>query len=276
MAKQKEFYKYISSSSTPSVSLKEYIESPATAFLKYANDAKDAAFMCNNKFSKKSNGEYRKDSLDSIHIINAGLLSSIMGNYETFQKYLFAQMFEYSIYLNKFNVSTFVKMLNHESNEMDIELIKMAAYRDNPVGIGLMLAYNLKGWQTPSKVINYFHSFCLKDARGKRPPIYNDEDKKDLAILWQMRHSIVHTAGTITIPDSQKILDLNTFGEKEILLGPEFIPAVARKMHKLTNRATSTMGDAFILNLKHNLGHDVIERIKALFKVDSSNKGWLR
>ncbi len=275
MATKKEFYNYISSSSTPSVSLGDYVTSPATAFLKFANDAKDAAYMCNNKFKKNQNGQYRKDSLDSIHIINAGLLSSIMGNYETFQKYLFAQMFEYSIYLNKFKVQPFLKMLEHAGTGIDIELAKMAAYRDNPVGIGVMLAYNLKGWQTPSTVVKYFEAFCLKDATGKRPAIYSDENKKDLAILWQMRHSIVHTAGTITIPDSQKINDLNKFGEQEILLAPEFIPAVSRKLHKLVNRATTTMGNAFQLNLRTDLSIEVRNKIQKLFKVESSNRGWL-
>jgi len=278
MATKKEFYNYISSSSNPSVRLKDYEEHPATAFLKFAIDAKDAAIMCKNKFSKKKNGEYMKNALDSIHIINAGLLSAIMGNFETYQKYLFAQMFEYSIYLKDFKIQTFVKILKHiDDDEADInlELTKISAYRDNPIGVGLMLAYSLKGWQTTSRVVAYFEAFNLLDAANHKPVIYSDENKKDLSILWQMRHSIVHTAGTITIPDSQKIFDLNQFGGEEILLDPEFIPEVSRKLHKLVNQATTKMRDVYVLNLKTDINSVVRTKIDTLFEVKSANKNWL-
>ena len=95
---EKNFEDYIIEAEQKAVTLGDYAKSPAVAFLKYVVSAKDAANQCLNKFKTTARSRtYTRDALDSIYIINAGLLASIMGNFETFQKYLFAGMFEYSI-----------------------------------------------------------------------------------------------------------------------------------------------------------------------------------
>lgn len=272
----KEFYQYIQLPSKASQTLENYAKSPAVAFLKYAIDAKDASCMCQNKFQKKKDGNYHKDAEDSLHVINAGLLAAIMGNFETYQKYLFAQMYEYSIYLNKFDISHFCKMIKHGSDDIDLSLLKVSAYRDNPMGVGLILAYQLNGWQTPSVISTYFDAFGLRGRDGKAAAIYTPENKKDLSILWQMRHSIVHTAGVITIPDSQKISQLNKLGNKDIVLDKEFIPTVARKMHKIVKSSVQRLGDAYMLNLRSDVDNSVKKRIEDIFEVKSSIPSWLK
>ena len=52
-------------------------------------------------------------------------------------------------------------------------------------------------------------------------------------MLWQLRHSIVHTAGTIGRPDAQKVPDLASFGNHEIVAPPTFIDATARRLHRV-------------------------------------------
>jgi len=236
---RKEYYEYIVSTKKPHVTLQKYSEEPATAFLSAIVEAKRAADLCAARFTKNNSGTYTTPSQNSLQIVNAGLLAYIMGQFETYQKYLFAQMFEYTVYLNKFNVESFLKHLV-EQTQVNIEMVRFAGYRDKPHSVGLVLAENLKNWQSPHKVNSYFKAFELKDSHGRSLQFFSNDNIKDLQILWQMRHSIVHTASTITLPDSQKIEYLHQYGNKSIILKERFIPEVVRKFHPLIKEATGT------------------------------------
>lgn len=275
---QKEFYDYIVEGTDKVISLQRYVESPAVAFLKYVINAKDASNMCLKQFKKtKARGTYTKDALENIQCINAGLLAAIMGNFETYQKYLFARMFEHTIYLNKFDIKSFIKALNNSiDSNIVINIERFSAYRDSDVSVGLILADNLKNWQAPRCVNRYFKAFNLVDLNGHKLDIYSNHTIETLDVLWQMRHSIVHTAGTITIPDAQKIEKLHNFGNKVILLEPNFIYEVARKLHPIIKQATTNMKNIFIHNLNQNIDHDTRRKIENIFKVSSSCSVWLK
>lgn len=274
----KEFHEYIGIAPSSAVTLSNYLTSPAVAFLRCVVNAKDAAAMCQNQFNKTRDRKLTKPALENLQNINAGLLASIMGNFETFQKYLFSDMFEYSIYLNKFDVQSFIKKLAKASNHSDIsiDLQRFAAYRDNTVGVGMILAENLKNWSSPSVVNQYFSAFGLKDAHGHQRALFSSVSISNLAILWQLRHSIVHTAATITLPDAQKVTKLNGFGGRIIALEPQFIYEVARKMHYLVKEGVGNLQAAYLNNLKGNVPADVRRKIDNVFKVSSSCSVWLR
>lgn len=274
---EKQFYEYITLSGKSTVTLDNYKESPATAFLKFVINAKNASNQCIRTFKAPRRKKYTTQSLSNIQIINAGLLASIMGNFETFQKYLFAQAFECSIYLNKFNVKAFIKDIEENlKHDINIDVERFSAYRDNPTAVGLILADSLKNWQAPTVVNKYFSAFRLKDNTGKARCFYSNDTEKSLAILWQMRHSIVHTASTITIPDSQKIEQLNSFAGKEIVLDPQFITQVARKFHPLIKACVENLKMVYIPNIKQGLPLSVSNRISKLFEVKSSCSVWLK
>lgn len=276
-AKVKEFQEYISGGSNAIVRLEDYEKQPAVAFLKHVVEAKDAAAMCMRTFKSKGVKSYSKDAVDSMYIISAGLLAGIMGNFETYQKYLFANMFEYSIYLNKFTTSEFIKHLNNAAHSnISIDLNRLSSYRDNHAAVGLIIADNLKNWQSPTIVNDYFKSFRLQDARGRMLEFYGTKAREKLAVLWQMRHSIVHTASTITIPDSQKIDKLNPFANKVIALEKNFILEVARKLHPIIKEATEHMRDVYLHNLKRDIPQAKLNAINDVFKVTSSCPAWLR
>jgi hypothetical protein len=267
---RKEFYKYIRANSSKHP-LTDYSDSPASAFLKYAIDAVRAYEQCERNFQKNMAGDYVKGSLSAIQIINAGLLATIMGNFETYQKYLFANMFEYSIYLNKFDVAHFLGKFK----SLGIDITKLAAYRNNEIGVGLIIAENLKNWQTPISVNTYFKNFELEDAARRRLNIYSNDTQESLSILWQMRHSIVHTASTITIPDSQKVEKLAGFGNKTIALEPNFISEVVRKLHPIIQDATNNMKSIYLHNLKAGLDVSLTTKIDNIFAVSSPRSSWL-
>lgn len=266
----KEFYEYIQSGLTSP--LANYEKSPACEFLKYAVDAKDAMNHCLKHFSKKKRGEYTKASLDSLQIISACLLAGLMGSFETFQKYLFANMFEYSIYLKDFDAKDFFKKLGKETT-INIELYHIAAYRDNRTAIGLLIAESLNNWHSPKKVDKYFR--CFKTASFQRT-LFSNDIQENLRVLWQMRHSIVHTACTITIPDAQKVKQLNEFGNRTICLKNNFIQEVVRKFHIIIKDVTYNMRDMFVSNLKEDIDESIRKKIDNVFKVSSSCSVWLQ
>lgn len=278
----RNFEDYIIEAEHKAITLDDYTRSPATAFLKYVVSAKDAANQCLIKFKTTSRARpYTRDALDSIYIINAGLLASIMGNFETYQKYLFANMFEYSVYLNKFNVKDFLKGLKHavksdNSTKFDVDFVRIAGYRDSSVPVGLILAEQMSNWQSPSIVNEFFKSFRLNNAAGHIVDIYSNDSREKLAVLWQMRHSIVHTASTITLPDAQKVQSLNGFGGKVISLDRSFINEVARKMHPIIKSATENMKSVYIHNLKPGTPAPIRAKIDDVFKVSSTCSTWLR
>lgn len=278
MAKpQKEFYEYIVESPSKGSSLLQYAESPATAFLKSINEAKNASVACLKKFKQNKNGAYSIPAIRSIQIINAGLLATIMGNFETYQKYLFARVFEYTIYLTDFDLSQFFKTINKSNGgDIDIDLARFAAFRDNQTAVGLILADNLKNWQSAHCVNSYFRAFGLRDAHNHQIDIISADTRESLSVLWQMRHSIVHTASTISIPDAQKVPKLHGFGDKVIALEPQFISEVARKFHPIIKEITDNIGDLFKNNMRIDLSADIKHKINKLFLVDSTYKAWLK
>lgn len=278
----RNFEDYIIEAEHRVITLEDYASTPASAFLKYIVSAKDAANQCLNKFKTSARSRtYTRDALDSIYLINAGLLASIMGNFETYQKYLFAGMFEYSIYLKKFDVDRFLKQLKttekaEKSTKFEIDFVRIGAYRDSAVPVGLILAEHLSNWQSPTVVNNFFKAFGLENMSHHPVDIYSNEDKKKLSVLWQMRHSIVHTASTITLPDAQKVPSLNSYGGKVISLDRQFINEVARKLHPIIKAATNNMKSVYVHNLKLDTPADIRIRIGDLFKVSSTCSTWLR
>lgn len=256
--------------------LKEYLKQPATAFLRYIVASKNAANQCLRNFPKKQNGEYDKASIASIRQINAGLLASIMGNFETFQRYLFANIFEYSIYLNKFDLPAFIKRIEKTTSlSSQVKLERIFAYRDKYVNVGIILADGLPNWHSPSKVNEYFAAFALAQ-NGKSTQFYSNENIRDLEILWQLRHSIVHTAGTISIPDSQKLAALSEYGDKMIMLDSKFILELSRRFHPLVYSAVKRLENVYMCNLKTDLLSTIQQQISNTFEVKSSCQTWLK
>lgn len=267
---KKDFYKYlVKSDSKAHVGHKDYQSSPASAFLKYTLEAKDAITLCENYFPKKRNDEYSNASKDSLFHITVAMLPAIMGHFETYQRYLFAGIFDRSIYLANFNIDGFFKRLK-KWNSISIDPVRLSAYRGiGASSIGILLADNLSSWHNPKQVNNYFRCFGLKKN------FYSNDACKDIEILWQLRHSIVHTGGTLTRTDAQKIPALSKHADQQILLEKNFTWEVSRKFHPIIKSSTNNLKTAFKKNLLGKLSIDIKTEIESFFKVNSSMKSWL-
>lgn len=265
----KEFEKYLTDGADCHVGHDEYLASPATALLRYLVEAKSAIDMCARSLPKKGNGEYTQASEDSLQHIIVASLPAIMGHFETYQRYLFAGMFDLSVHLEKFDTSNFFKSLSKETN-IELDWSRLAAHRATRAGsVGTLLSDSMSGWHTPEKVNKYFSCFRVNfEPFGKK-------ERLRLNTLWQLRHSIVHTGGTLTLADAQKVSSLQGLGERNIVFEKNFVFEVARKLHPLVKASTEGLGNGFKQRLVAGVSAADRDRIDKFFEVKSSIQVWL-
>ena len=266
---RKEFQEYLSESSNAHVSHSDYLASPASAFLKYSVEAKSAVDLCIRYFPKNQDGNYNKDARDSLQHLVVAVLPALMGHFETYQRYLFAGTFDLSVYLSRFDVEDFFKKLSKQTN-IQIDWSRLAAHRATGASsVGTLLSDSMSGWHDPDRVNKYFCCFGLPYQ------LFNDDDKQRLSTLWQLRHSIVHTGGTLTLSDAQKVDSLNDFGGRNISFEKNFIFEVSRKLHPLVQSSTTGFGGAFINGMINEVTDDDRHKIEKFFEVRSSVGAWL-
>ena len=266
----KEFHQYLTNSSKSHVSHTEYLVSPATAFLKFTVEAKSSIDLCIRYFPKNQDGNYKKDSLDSLQHLVIAVLPTIMGHFETYQRYLFSGIFEMSIYLENFDANKFFKQLQKET-AIEFDWSRVSAYRSIGTGsIGSLLADTISGWHDPAKVNKYFSAFNLQYT------LFSNDKIENLKTLWQLRHSIVHTGGTLSRADAQKVEALKEYGDNNICLENQFIFEVARKLHPIVKNATIGIGNKFKENLISSISEEESKKIDKFFEVKSSVSTWLR
>lgn len=270
MAKAKEFQQYLVEPTPAHVGHFDYLKSPGTAFLKYTVEAKSTVDLCIRKFPTKANGEYVKDALDSMQHLVVAMVPAIMGHFETYQRYLFAGMFDTSVYLEKFDVDDFLKRLSKVS-EVSIDPLRLSAHRGlGAESIGLLMADSLGGWHDPDRV-----NICF-DAFGLKRQLFSNDSCNRLNVLWQIRHSIVHTGGTLTLPDAQKVKELSEHGNKKLVFENRFIYEISRKLHPLIKESTNGIGEPFKNRLKATTPQSARQKIDDLFTVKSPIAVWLR
>lgn len=268
--KVKEFHQYLTTATKAHVSHVDYLNSPATAFLRYTVEAKSAIDLCARHFPKKLNGEYAKDSMDSLQHLISAALPTIMGHFETYQRYLFAGIFDMSIYLSSFDANRFFENLSKETN-ITIDWPRLAAHRGiGANSIGSLLSDSMSGWHDPERVNRYFGAYKLPFTP------YGADSIEKLKTLWQLRHSIAHTGGTLTLADAQKVKSLSGFGGNQIAFENQFTFEVARKLHPIVKKSTEGVGVAFKAKVLPNLAAIDMAKIAKFFEVKSSIPSWLR
>ncbi len=246
--------------------LEEYARSPATAFLRFAVEAKNAMERVRRHFPKSEGGRFRREAEYSYQVITMAVLTLIMSHFETFQKFLFAGVIEYSQWIPDFKVDDFIKKLSKKV-DVSVDVDRLMAWRGTPVPVGIILADSLPGWHHPVMVNDYFQTLV-----ERRP--YSNQSSLRLRTLWQMRHSIVHTAGVLTLPDAQKVSSLRDYGGKSLTTTRYFILEVARKLHPIIRHATNQVKDGFY-GKSPQIPQDKIATIHEFFRVHSSVSVWL-
>ena len=249
----------------------EYINCPASAFLKFVVSAKDSTEYCKNNFPNYNNNPAnltRESHIITQHIINS-TLALLMGHFETYQKYLFAGIFEKTIYLQDFKADHFFNHLGFKQGTLEIKSIHLLGYRgERAVTTGIILADTLKDWHNPEIVNKYMKSLVFQTD------FFSNDDKKDLECFWQLRHSIVHTAATLTKPDAQKVQRLNDFAGKNIIFKNNFIYELAERMHSMVKQANERISDAFMQRLGSDCNQQERDSIELFFEVKTPDRKW--
>jgi len=265
-----EDYFFVGGLPTGHISQNDFEQHPATAFLSYCLDAKNAIELCKTNFPKiDANTMEMKSNIAIQNIINS-MLVSIMSYFEMYEKYLFAGLFEYSIYLSCFNAKNFCKgVFGCSEGDVNMHINEFLAYRTFRASAGLMIADQIKGWHDPTKVNEYFKSL------GLLTQAFSNDDIKDLKTLWQIRHSIAHNASTISKPDAQKLDQLHAYGGKTIVFSNKFIYELVKRMHSMVYSVTLRLQQEFIDKMVINASGTEKQKVIDFLRVQSRNHTWL-
>jgi hypothetical protein len=94
-------------------------------------------------------------------------------------------------------------------------------------------------------------------------------------VLWQIRHSIVHTGAWLTLPDAQKVKRLKPYGGKPLVFEDSFINAVSRRFHRIVRDANGRLlADCKTLLTTNAPGH-AVKNIDTFLAVKSPKQVWL-
>jgi hypothetical protein len=267
----KKLEKYlVAGPAVTTTSFEAYATCPAEAFLISVCNAHDAFVQCLNKFTKKDNGQFNKDSEDSLHNISVAILATLMGHFETFEKALFAGLVEGSIYFHNFDVERFLKHLaNFGKRDIVVRADRLLAFRTAKAPVGFVIADSLAGWHNPKIVNSLFKGF------GGKKDVFGSEEISDLEVLWQLRHSIVHTGAWLKQPDAQKVKRLVKHSNTAITFDFHFINAVARRFHRIVKACNGRLLSDCLSLLGATALPEQTDRIKALLDVRSPKNVWL-
>jgi len=262
MGKNKEFQDYITKAQSQKVGHGEYILSPGTAFLAYSIEAKNAIDLVKRSLTR--NDTRNKLSFENLIVAT---LPAIMGHFETFQRFLFAGCFEHSIYLQKFEIKKFIKNIS-ECSKLSFDSL-LAQRGVATISAGHVLADSLVGWHNPESVNSFFKLFITHD-------LFSKDDCNKLQVLWQLRHAIVHTGGTLTVQDAQRLRELECKGGIQLAFEKNFIWELARKLHPLIYKSVSCYGAKYVHNMKKDVLENEKTKVNQLFTVESSIPKWLK
>ena len=252
-------------------SLDAYAACPAEAFLTYVCDAYDSFEQCLNKFTKKQDGSYNKDSVDSLGHISSAILGTLMGHFETYQKALFAGLVERTDHFADFDVEIFLKNVKKTiGGELSVPTARLLAFRTLKAPVGYVLADAISGWHDPTRVNELLKAFNIKQD------IFSNEDITDLEVLWQLRHSIVHTGAWMTLPDAQKVKRLRPYGGKPLIFEHLFINAVSRRFHRLVSNVNHRLLVACKLLVSSKAASDLSHNLDSFLLVKSPKQVWCK
>ena len=270
MAAEKKIESYLLTATAHKTSLEAYSKCPAEAFLLFVCDAYDAFHHCENKFTKKNDGDYNKDSEDSLRHISCAIIGSLMGHFETYQKSLFAGLVDFSVNFPLFDSEAFIKHFSkHCGGDISVQVSRLLALRGAQAQAGYVISDSLSGWHNPKRVNAFFKSLEIKKD------VLTANHISDLELLWQLRHSIVHTGAWFSLPDSQKVKRLSKFGNKPIVLEFSFINALCRKFHQIVKHANGVLKSDCTSLLGAAPEKDVTKKLNAFLAVTSPKNQWL-
>lgn len=223
--KPKKPEEYLEAGAANAITLQAYLQSPGSSFLSQLVEAKNTFDYCQRQFPKyKNSTQLTDEAKDNLRQVTGPLFASIMGHFETFQKCLFAGTLEVTRLVQNWDSEKGLKQLG---DRFDPSPSRMLAYRGLGAQVGIVFADSLPGWHYPEGVSRYFKAF------DDTVDIFSSDEKANLNVLWQLRHTLVHTGGWLTLPDAQKVGRLQGHGNQSIRFNENFMLALTKLFHRL-------------------------------------------
>lgn len=195
-------------------------KSHATAFLEHLSLIRDAASRA-------------AQNTESMQIWLCSLYSYAMGQFELYIRRQFTEILNTSIFFNSYDSASIAERLRKAGCAPTIESILVDS--SNEWEPGWLISEAMPGWHDPEKVNQYFRvlfpDFCL----------YSNEQSERIRLMWQIRHSIVHTGGLITRFDARKHRLLHRFGDKKLYLSVTSIDSLAHWLNEIIIDSTARL-----------------------------------
>lgn len=241
---------------------------PAQIFLTGTVEIVDAINHCSRTFTKKKSGDFTKDSADSYQHMAISAFALMMSHFERFQKAQFAELINTMDFMDGIDDVQLSKEL--EKKGCSLSLQRILAGRGEPREPGQIVADAMPGWHSADRVNRYFNIIF------PRVQFYSAACARELDLMWQIRHSIVHTAGVITREDAGKVPDLRGYADRRLQLGTEFVPAVARRFHIMLKESVDKLWQATKEALEEAGETEELEDlVDSIVGIDSPRRSWL-
>lgn len=198
-------------------------EPPATTFLKEVTHVCDSINQCSRSFSRKKDGTFTADSADAFQRLSMSAFALLLSHFETYQREQFAILINTLDYMDTVDDVELAKRLAKAGCELSLQRILTG--RGDPREPGQIIADSLPGWHNPERVNSYFRAIL------PTVNLFSNEVVSELELMWQLRHSIVHTGGVITREDAIKVSALRMFRDRRLRFTEGFVPAVGRRFH---------------------------------------------
>ena len=207
--------------------------STATVFLRSVVEICDSVTYCEHTFENNGGMAMIEKSSESLRVFVMAAFAMLMSNFEVFQKKQFADLVDSNDFMNGFDDIELAKRLEKEG--CSITLYRILAARGEPREPGQIVADSLTSWHNPSRVNQYF-KIVFPTIN-----IYSNSVAAELELMWQLRHSIVHTGGTITREDAAKVSSLRRFSDQKLVLEGSFILEVGRRLHVIVKQVSAIL-----------------------------------
>jgi hypothetical protein len=242
---------------------------PATVFLKEVAHICDSINHCAHHFPRKKNQEFTSDSADAFQRLSMSAFALLLSHFETFQREQFATILNNIDFMQAIDDVELAKRL--EKVGCTLSLQRILTGRGEPREPGQIIADSLPGWHNPERVNSYF--------RVMLPAVnaFSNDVVTELELMWQLRHSIVHTGGVITREDAIKVAALRDFRDRRLKFDESFIPAVGRRFHIITEVTMQQLESAV---RKVFIPLDSVEDTESIIGIivgyDSPRRSWFR
>jgi hypothetical protein len=262
------------------------IKSPAVYFLTQVVNLNKSLRYCMGQFPSKDKSVSRigYKSIDKltpegqkvIYRLSAATFVAMMGHFEIYQRSFISGLFDATRFIRSLNIDSAMKKILADSKDNGIRVIDFAAYRGQPAYVGRLLTDYLSGWHDPQRVNT------IVKAMLEKIDFYSGKDIEYLNCLWQIRHSIAHTGGWLTLPDAQKVPQLNNMGDRPISFDHNFIRQIHEEFHSIVKSSVGRTAASFRNKIEIDYPKEEANRllrskeIKSLFRVDSPRQSQLR